>query len=97
MLVLITSLELPSCQIKGFVDIFEDFLSIIRQCTGLAHLDLSRNQIGIQGAKRLAAVLPQCLLMSFVDLRDNYFVISQHFATVPGSLSSVMLPSMAPS
>jgi hypothetical protein len=37
---LITSLELPSCQIKGFVDIFEDFLSIIRQCTGLAHSEM---------------------------------------------------------
>ena len=67
----ITALELPRCQIKGFANIFEDFLSIIQQCTGLAHLDLSRNDLGAEGAGRLAGVLGQCPALAYLNLSCN--------------------------
>jgi hypothetical protein len=67
----ITALELSCCQIKGFVDMFEYFLTIIRQCTALAHLDPCHDDLGAEGTGRLAGVLTQCRALSLLNLSGN--------------------------
>ena len=43
------------------------------QCPGLAHLDLSYNQIGAAGAWKVVDVLPQCTALVYLDLSGNDF------------------------
>ncbi len=38
----------------------------------LAHLDISYNKIGAEGAWKLAEVLPQCTALIYLDLSGNY-------------------------
>ena len=45
--------------------------AVLGQCTSLAHLDLGSNNIGDEGAGRLAAVRPQCRLLAHLDLGSN--------------------------
>ena len=44
---------------------------MLAQCASLAHLDLSVNEIGDEGAGRLAAVLGQCASLAHLDLGGN--------------------------
>ena len=44
---------------------------MLPQCPALSELDLGGNQIGDQGAGRLAEVLPQCRALSELDLSSN--------------------------
>ena len=44
---------------------------MLGQCASLAHMDLSENGIGDEGAGRLAAVLGQCTSLAHLDLDDN--------------------------
>jgi hypothetical protein len=44
---------------------------VLGQCTALAHLDLSFNEIGDAGAESLAGVLAQCPALAYLDLQDN--------------------------
>jgi Leucine-rich repeat (LRR) protein len=44
---------------------------VLAQCTALAHLDLSFNRIGHEGAGKLAGVLGQCGLLAHLNLSDN--------------------------
>ena len=42
------------------------------RCPSLAHLNLSINSIGAEGAVMLAAVLGQCPSLAHLNLRDNF-------------------------
>ena len=44
---------------------------VLGQCSALATLDLSRNDIGDEGAGRLAGVLGQCSSLTMLDLAGN--------------------------
>ena len=44
---------------------------MLGQCASLAHLDLSVNEIGAEGAERLEAVLGQCTSLAHLDLGSN--------------------------
>ena len=44
---------------------------MLGQCASLAHLDLGDNEIGAEGAERLAAVLGQCASLTHLDLSRN--------------------------
>ena len=44
---------------------------MLGQCASLAHLDLGWNEIGAEGAGRLAAVLGQCASLARLDLGVN--------------------------
>jgi hypothetical protein len=46
-------------------------LEVLAQCTALAHLDLSYNQLGAAGAERLAGVLGQCAALTHLNLKEN--------------------------
>ena len=52
----ITRLDLSSCSISG--QDAERLAGVLAQCPGLFELDLSGNEIGDEGAGRVAAVLP---------------------------------------
>jgi hypothetical protein len=67
---LITTLELPGCEMKGHVT--ETLAGVLAQCPALAHLDVSGNSyFGAAGAKRLAGVLGQCRELVHLNLRGN--------------------------
>ena len=49
----------------------ESLSGVLVQCTALAHLDLSENQIRSAGAHSLAGVLAQCRALAHLNLRHN--------------------------
>ena len=44
---------------------------MLGECKALAHLDLSFNLIGVEGAGRLAGVLGGCKALAHLDLSGN--------------------------
>jgi Ran GTPase-activating protein (RanGAP) involved in mRNA processing and transport len=74
---LITTLELPSCNIEG--QDAERLAGVLAQCPTLAHFNLSAgycasraNRIGAAGAERLAEVLARCRSLAHLDLMGNH-------------------------
>jgi hypothetical protein len=64
---LITTLELPDCEMKG-QDV-EKLAGVLAQCPALAHLDISGNSdFRAGGAERLAGVLGQCRELVHLNL-----------------------------
>jgi hypothetical protein len=51
----------------------EKLAGVLAQCTALAHLDLSWNQIGDRDGQRLARVMTQCPSLTYLNLRGNCF------------------------
>eukprot|EP00961_Rhodomonas_salina_P271378 3667081-Rhodomonas_salina.1 len=43
----------------------------LEECKALAHLDLSRNEIGNEGVRRLGVVLGECTALAHLDLSHN--------------------------
>jgi hypothetical protein len=67
---LITTLELPKCEMKG--PDAERLAGVLAQCPALAHLDLSGNSgFRAAGAARLARVLGQCRELVHLNLSGN--------------------------
>ncbi len=67
---LISTLELPSCNMKG--QDAERLAGVLAQCPALAHLDLSSNSnFGAAGTKRLGGVLGQSRELVHLDLRGQ--------------------------
>jgi Ran GTPase-activating protein (RanGAP) involved in mRNA processing and transport len=67
---LITTLALPECAMKR--QDAKRLAGVLGQCPALAHLDLSGNGIGPDGAKSLAGVLGQCTALMHLDLSGNH-------------------------
>ena len=68
---LISTLELPRCDMKG--QDAERLAEVLAQCPSLAHLNLSGNyNFGSAGAERLAGVLGQCRELVHLNLSGNY-------------------------
>jgi hypothetical protein len=67
---LITTIELPDCEMKG--QDAERLAGVLAQCPALAHLDLSGNSdFGAGGAASLAGVLAQCTALAHLKLSGN--------------------------
>jgi hypothetical protein len=66
---LITTLELPSCNIEG--QDAERLAGVLAQCRSLAHFNLADNLIEPDGAASLAGVLGQCAALAHLNLNSN--------------------------
>jgi hypothetical protein len=82
---LITTLELPSCNIEG--QDAERLAGVLAQCPTLAHFNLSAgycasraHRIGAAGAERLAEVLARCRSLAHLDLMDRVLVSSTNIS-----------------
>ena len=74
---------------------------MLAQCTALAHLDLSYNDIGTAGAERLAGVLGQCAALAHLDLCENWIeedelYMGTHFAAQHFQLARHLYYSLKP-
>eukprot|EP00961_Rhodomonas_salina_P083173 1117503-Rhodomonas_salina.1 len=48
-----------------------EFVAALGECKALAHLDLSGNELGDEGTRRLAEVLKECKALAHLDLSHN--------------------------
>jgi hypothetical protein len=65
--------------LSQFLTLFAESLAgVLGQCTALAHLDLSWNEIETGGAESLAGVLGQCAALAHLDLSYDSLEESRH-------------------
>ena len=65
----ITGIELSGCQMKG--KYVESLAGVLAQCPALARLGLSSNEIGPDGAERLAGVLEHSTALAHLEHSDT--------------------------